>query len=89
VHYFALFIGKCLTAREEGGTLSALDLAILHRAIHGDNTFSLGAIIARRLYTNKTKGKVHGGIYASCLAKRFNVAIRPNDYLLPKAYLDQ
>ena len=30
VHYFALFIGKCLTAREEGGVLSAPDLAICY-----------------------------------------------------------
>jgi hypothetical protein len=89
VHYFALFIGKCLTAREEGGTLSAPDLAILRHAIYSDNTFSMGGIIARRLHTNRTKGKIHGGIYASRLAKCFNVAIRPNDYLLPKAYLDQ
>src|SRR3989337_225666 len=73
VHYFALFIGKCLTAREEGGMLSAPNLAILHRAIHGDNTFSLGAIIACRLHTNRTKGKVHGSIYASRLPKRFHV----------------
>ena len=28
MHYFGLFIGKCLIAREEGGTHSVLDLAI-------------------------------------------------------------
>jgi hypothetical protein len=69
VQYFALFIGKCLTAREEGGTLSALDLAILFRALFSGNTYSLGAIIARRLHTNRTRGKVHGGIYATRLAR--------------------
>jgi hypothetical protein len=88
VHYFALFIGKCLTAREEGGTLSAPDLAILRRAIHGDNTFSLGAIIARRLHTNRSRGAIYGGIYATRLARHFNVNIRPHDPLLPKVRLD-
>ena len=29
VHYFALFIGRCLTARQESGTLSAPDLNYL------------------------------------------------------------
>ena len=38
IHYFALFIAKCLLAREEVGALSSPDLAILHRALEGDNT---------------------------------------------------
>ena len=68
VHYFALFNAKCLTAREKGGILSAPDLAILHRALHNDHTFSLGAIVACRVHLNRTKGKIHGGIYATRLA---------------------
>jgi hypothetical protein len=88
VHYFALFIGKCLTAREERGTLSAPDLAILRRALFNDNTYSLGAIISRRLHTNRTRGRVHGGIYATRLARCFHVNIRHSDYLLPRIYLD-
>ena len=54
VHYFALFITKCLLARERVGALSSPDLAVLHRAIEGDNTYSLGAIMARRLHLNKS-----------------------------------
>ena len=46
VHYFALFIAKCLLAREKVGALSAPDLSVLHRALEGDNTYSLGAIVA-------------------------------------------
>ena len=49
VHYFALFITKCLLAREKVGALSSPDLAVLCRAVEGDNTYSLGAIVARRL----------------------------------------
>ena len=48
VHYFGLFIGKRLTTRHEGGTLSAPNLAILCCALFSDRTYSLGAIIARR-----------------------------------------
>jgi hypothetical protein len=73
VHYFALFITKCLLAREKVGALSAPDLAVLHRALEGDNTYSLGAIMACRLHINKSKGKIHGGIYATRLAARFNI----------------
>ena len=89
MHYFALFIGKCLTARQEGGTLSAPDLAILHSALFSGRTHSLGAIIARRLHTNRSKGIIHGGIYATRLATHFNISIRHNeDQVLPERYLD-
>ena len=87
VHYFALFITKCLLAREKVGALSSPDLTILRRALEGDNTYSLGAIMARRLHLNKSQGKIHGGIYATRLAAHFNVEIRPHDYPLTKVYL--
>ena len=45
--------------------------------------------MARRLHINKSKGKIHGGIYATRLATRFNVQIRLHDYPLPKVYLDR
>ena len=44
VHYFALFITKCLLAREKVGALSAPDLDVLHHALQGDITYSLGAM---------------------------------------------
>ena len=88
-HYFALFIAKCLLAREKVGALSSLDLAVLRRALEGDNTYSLGAIVARRLHINKSKGKIHGGIFATRLAAHFNIDIRPHDYPLTKVYLDR
>ena len=83
MHYFALFNAKCLTPREKAGALSAPDLAILRRALHDDHTFNLGDIIARRLHLNKTKGKIHGGIYATRLASDFNVQIHQHDYRFP------
>jgi hypothetical protein len=88
VHYFGLFIGQCLTAKKEGGTLSALDMAILCCALFSDRTYSLGGIIARRLHINRTRGSIHSGIYATRLATHLNVAIRPDDRLLPRVYID-
>ena len=60
VHYFALFIAKCLLSREKVGSLSAPDFAFLCRTLYGNNTYSLGAIMARRLHLNRFKGKIHG-----------------------------
>ena len=76
-----------MLAREKVGALSAPDFPVLRRALYGDNTYSLGAIVARRLHINRSKGKIHGGIYATRLASHFNVQICQHDYPLPKVYL--
>jgi hypothetical protein len=87
--YYSLFAGRCLTGRWESGTLSAPDLAIFLHALHGDRTFSLGAMVPRRLHTNRSKGVIYGGIYASCLTKHFEIPIRhAEEELLPTKYLD-
>ena len=88
VRYFALFITKCLLAREKVGALSSPDLVVLRHALEGDNTYSLGAIVARHLHLNKSQGKIHGGIFATRLAAHFEVEICPHDYPLTKVYLD-
>ena len=54
-----------------------------------NNTCSLGAIVACRLHINKSKGKIHGGYFATRLATRFNVEICLHDYPLTKVYLDR
>ena len=76
VHYFTLLIAKCLLAREKVRALSAPHFAVLRRALYGDNTYSLGVIVARRLHLNRSKGKIHGGIYVTRLASHFNIQIR-------------
>lgn len=88
MHYFAVFIAKCLVAREKVGSLSAPDFAVLRHALYGDNTYSLGAIVARRLHLNRFKRKIHGGICANRLATHLNVQIRQHDHPLTKVYLD-
>ena len=75
-------------AREKVGALCAPDFTILRHALYGDNTYSLGAIIACRLHLNRTKGKIHGSVYATHLGSHFNVQICQHDYRLPKVYLD-
>ena len=56
-----------------------------------DATFSLGAIVAKRLNLNRTKGPIFGGIFASLLAKYFEIPIRhyeKEEKLLPPIFLD-
>ena len=58
------------------GNLSIPDVIILHHGLYGDNSFSMGGIIAKQLSLNRTKGPIFGGIYASRLAAHFNIPIR-------------
>ena len=88
VHYFALFIAKCLLAREKVGAFSSPDLVVLRHALEGNNTYSLGAIVARHLHINKSDGKIHDGIFSTRLAAHFEVEICLHDYPLTKVYLD-
>jgi hypothetical protein len=67
LHYYSLFAGRCLIGRWESGGLSAPDLAILRHALYAERAFSLGAIVARRLNLNRSKGTIFGGVYASRL----------------------
>ena len=56
-----------------------------------DTTFSLGAIVAKRLNLNRTKGPIFGGIFALRLAKCFEIPIRhyeKEEKLLPPIFLD-
>ena len=69
--YFALFASRCLIGRRNCGNLSIPDIIILHHGLYGDNSFSMGGIIAKRLSLNHTKGPIFGGIYASRLAAHF------------------
>ena len=45
--------------------------------------------MARRLHINKSKGKIHGGIFATRLVAHIEVEIRLHDYPLTKVYLDR
>ena len=69
------FASHCLIGRGNCGNLSVPDIIILFHALFRDDTFSMGAIVAKRLNLNRTKGPVLGGIFASRLAAHFNIPI--------------
>ena len=80
-----------MIGRGNSGNLSAPDIVILRHALFHDTTFSLGAIVAKRLNLNRTKGPIPGGIFASRLVAHFNIPIRhfeKEEKLLPPIVLD-
>ena len=58
LRYFAIFASRCLIGRGNSGNLSVPDIIILQHALLGDNTFSMGAVVAKRLALNRTKGPI-------------------------------
>ena len=76
LHYFAIFASRCLIGRENCGNLSVPDIIIFFHALFRDDTFSMGAIVAKRLNLNRTKGPILGGIFTSRLAAYYNIPIR-------------
>ena len=89
--YFAIFASRCFIGRGNSGNLSAPDIIILRHALFRDTTVSLGAIIAKQLNLNRTKGPIFGGVYAPRLAAYYNIPVRhyeKEEKLLPIAYLD-
>jgi hypothetical protein len=88
IHYFALFIGRCINGKHDHSHLCAPDLSILKSAVLRDRQFNMGAIVARRLHNNALVGDFFGGIYATRLAAHLGVPIKENDILLPPSFLD-
>ena len=76
LRYYAIFSSRCLIGRGTSGGLCAPDFAILRHALLRDRTFSLGAMVVKRLSLNRTKGPIFGGIFASRLAKYFEIPIK-------------
>ena len=80
-----------MISRRDSEGLSAPDLAILRHALLHDKTSSLGAMVAKRLSLNLTKGPIFEGMFASRLSRRFKIPIRhyeKEEKLLPTIYLD-
>lgn len=89
VHYFAYFIGRCVTGKQDPSASCAPNLSILCSALYGDRTYNIGAIIARRLSKNAGSDDVYGGIYATRIPAHFEIPIRLNeDHELPTSLLD-
>ena len=67
IRYFSYFITKCVLARKTARKLSYFDLAFIAAALNRNSSYSLGALIAHRLTTNREKGGICGGLIASRL----------------------
>ena len=68
IHYFALFIGRCITGKDEACHMCVPDLSVLKSAVLGDKQYNLGAIVAQRLHLNGNSGDLLGGIYVTRVA---------------------
>ena len=88
VHYFALFIGRCINSKDEACHMRVPDLFVLKSVVLGDKQYKLGAIVPRRLHLNGRSGDLFAGIYATRVANYLDVPIHENDMELPPAYLD-
>ena len=79
IRYFAYYITRGVLARDNTSNISARDLAILAAALLGDNTYNIGALIARRLIANNDKGPHFGGIYATLILEHLGRTVRIDD----------
>ena len=68
--------------------MCAPDLSILRSAVLGDQSYHMGAIVARRLHQNRHNRDFFGEIYATFLANFLDVDIHEGDMELPSSYLD-
>ena len=88
IHYFALFIGRCINGKDEACHMCVPDLYVLKSVVLGNKDYNLGAIVACRLHNNGISGDLFGGIYATRVANYLGIAPREGDMVLPLAYLD-
>ena len=45
IHYFALFIGRCINGKDEACHMCVLDLSVLRSAVLGDKHYNLGPLL--------------------------------------------
>ena len=74
IHYFALFIGRCINGKDEACHMCVPDLCVLKSDVLGYKGYNLGAIVARRLHNNGRDGDLFGGIYATRVANYLGIA---------------
>ena len=59
IHYFALFIRRCINGKHDHSHLCAPNLSIPMSAVMNDKEFNLGAIAACRLHNNALDGNFY------------------------------
>ena len=45
IHYFSLFIGRCINGKDEACHMCVLDLSVLKSAVLGDKQYNLGTLL--------------------------------------------
>ena len=88
IHYFVVFIGRCINGKDEACPMCVPDLSVLKSAVLGDKQYNLGAIVARRLHNNSIIEDLFNGIYATRLANFLEIPIHENDVELLPSCLD-
>ncbi|KAE8777384.1 hypothetical protein D1007_49859 [Hordeum vulgare] len=88
IRYFAYYISQGVLARDNTSNILAPDLAILAAALLGDNTYNIGALIARRFVANSGKGTHFGGIYATLILEHLGRTVRADDVPFPYINFD-
>ena len=89
IHYFALFIGRCISGKDEACHMCVPNLCVLKSAESGYKGYNLGAIVACRLHNNNKRGDFFGGIYATHVANFLHITPREGDMIVPPVYLDK
>src|SRR4051812_13681947 len=77
IRYFT----KCVLARKTARKLSSFDLAFIAAALNRNSSYSLAALIAHRLTTNREKGGICGGLIASRLLAFHGLEPHFSDFL--------
>ena len=88
IHYFALFIGRCINGKDEACHMCVPNLSVLKSDVLGDRQYNFGAIVTIRLHLDSLTGDLFGGIYATRVANFLGIPIRGVDIEVPHAYLD-
>ena len=57
IHYFSLFIGRCINGKGKVCHMCVPGLCVLKSAVSGYKGYNLGAIVARRLQNNSKRGR--------------------------------
>ena len=74
IHYFALFIGRCINGKDEACHMCVPNLCVLKSAVLGNKDYNLGAIVAHRLHNNGISGDLFGRIYATRVANNLGIS---------------
>src|SRR3954463_11288106 len=83
LRYFAYYIVRGVLARDKTSNTYSPDIAIMANALSGEHEYHVGTLIARCLATNRNKGGLFGGVYATLLLQFLRGEPRLDDTTFP------